>query len=277
MTDHASQIKSMKLYTHIGRIHNELAELGKSADDPLRADEISAFDQLHYHGTLAVDDAIDRMGLNAGSRVLEIGSGLGGPARHIAGRTGARVLALELQPDQDRLAAELTARCGLSSLVEHACGDFLDFDWRDRRFDAIVSWLAIFHIQDRERLLEIARGLLPGGGLFYAEDMYSRSPMAPEAHSELARGMYAAYLPDYATYRRDFTAAGFDILACDEMSDDWTDFTTARLADHRARRPRHVRVHGEPTYRALEEFYDLVNRHFRSGTLGGIRILARSP
>ena len=267
----------MKLYTHIERIHNELAELGRGKTGPLSAGEISAFDQLHYHGTRAVDDAIERMGLHAGSRVLEIGSGLGGPARHIASRAGARVLALELQPDQDALAAELTARCGLSALVAHACGDFLDYDWRQQRFDAIVSWLAIFHIPDRGELLRISRDILAKGGLFYAEDMYCRSPMDPEAHAELASGMYAAYLPDYETYREDFTSAGFEILACDDLSDDWTDFTTGRLDDHRGRRDRHVRVHGEPTYRALEEFYDLVNRHFRSGKLGGIRILARSP
>ncbi len=267
----------MKLYTHIERIHNELAELGRGKSGPLSAGEISAFDQLHYHGTRAVDGAIRRMGLDDGTRVLEIGSGLGGPARHIASCAGARVLALELQPDQDELAAELTARCGLSALVEHACGDFLTFDWHRRRFDAIVSWLALFHIPDRGELLRISRDILAEGGLFYAEDMYCRSPLDPEAHAELESGMYAAYLPDYDTYQRDFIAAGFEILACDDMSGDWTGFTTGRLDDHRNSRARHVRVHGEPTYRALEEFYDLVNRHFRSGKLGGIRILARSP
>jgi hypothetical protein len=46
-----TEIKSMKLYTHVGRIFRELGELGKLADDPLSVDELSAFDQLHYHGT----------------------------------------------------------------------------------------------------------------------------------------------------------------------------------------------------------------------------------
>ncbi len=275
MQDSASQIKSMKLYTHIERIHNELAELGKGLADPLVAGEISAFDQLHYHGTRAVDHAIDTMGLDTNSRVLEIGSGLGGPARHIASRAGCRVIALELQPDQDQLAAELTARCGLSTLVDHVCGDALAVDWDDRRFDAIVSWLAIFHIADRARLLEISHGILEPGGLFFAEDMYCRRPMDDQEQAELASGMYAAYLPDFATYQQDFTRAGFEILSCDDMSEDWTEFTSRRLADYRAAEARHVRVHGEPTYQAMEDFYDLVNRHFRSGKLGGVRILAR--
>ncbi len=266
----------MKLYTHIERIRNDLAELGKGPSDPLQAAEISAFDQLHYHGTLAVDAAITRTGLQAGSRVLEIGSGLGGPARHMASCAGAQILALELQADQHQLAAELTARCGLDSLVQHICGDFLAFEWSGPRFDTIVSWLAIFHIADRKALLDRSRELLGRNGLFFAEDLYCRRPMDPEARAELAHGMYAAYLPDPERYQQDFRDAGFDILAFEDMSDDWTAFTSDRLTDHRARRDRHVRVHGEPIFQALETFYDLVNRHFRSGNLGGVRILARS-
>jgi cyclopropane fatty-acyl-phospholipid synthase-like methyltransferase len=275
MPDHASQIKSMKLYTHIERILNEVEALGKEPSAPLRADEISAFDQMHYHGTSAVDDALAWTGLGADSRVLEIGSGFGGPARHIASHSGAHVLALELQPDQDRLAAELTARCGLTSLVDHICGDVLTHEWNSQQFDAIVSWLAIFHIPDRDRLLAICRDILAPGGLYFAEDMYCRNPMAPDEREELASGMYAAYLPDLDAYKGDFSAAGFEVIRCDEMSDDWTAFTSQRLMEYRAQRERHIRVHGELTYLAMEEFYELVNRHFRSGKLGGIRILAR--
>lgn len=40
----------MKLYTHVEGIQNELLELGKSAGEPLGVDELSALDQLHYHG-----------------------------------------------------------------------------------------------------------------------------------------------------------------------------------------------------------------------------------
>ena len=79
-----SDIKSMKLYTHVERIYRELGELGKTIDDPLSVDEISAFDQLHYHGTHALDVAMAMIGLGESPRWLEIGSGLGGPARYIA-------------------------------------------------------------------------------------------------------------------------------------------------------------------------------------------------
>lgn len=277
MPNHVTEIKSMQLYNHIDRVYNELAELGKDRDSPLQAAEISSFDQLHYHGTAAVDHAIEAMNIDAASRVLEIGSGFGGPARHIAQRTRASVTALELQPDQNDLASDLTRRCGLADYVDHRCGDFLTHDWQARKYDHIVSWLAIFHIRERARLLEISRELLKTGGLFFAEDMYSRNPMNAQEKGELETGMYAKYLPDFETYQRDFREAGFEILDCEDMSDDWTAFTTDRLNDYRESRERQLRVHGEPTFNAMEHFYDLVNRHFRSGKLGGVRILARKP
>ena len=64
-------------------------------------------------------------GLQPGANVLSIGSGLGGPARFLAGRYGVAVTAVELQPDLHAAAAELTHRCGLSAAVAHVCADVL--------------------------------------------------------------------------------------------------------------------------------------------------------
>ena len=75
-----SGIKSMKLYTNVERVYNELDELGKSENDPLSVEEVSSFDQLHYHGTDALDTAIRLIGISPEQSLLEIGSGIGGPA-----------------------------------------------------------------------------------------------------------------------------------------------------------------------------------------------------
>ena len=53
-------IKSMKLYNFIDRIYNELRELGKANSGSLSVNELSSFDQLHYHGTQAIDFAIKK-------------------------------------------------------------------------------------------------------------------------------------------------------------------------------------------------------------------------
>ena len=270
-----SNIKSMKLYTHVERIENELAQLGYAPGDELSVHELSAFDQLHYHGTEALDDALQLLAASSAQHWLEIGSGIGGPSRYLAHRGKLKMTALELQPDQDRLAAELTLRCQMQARIAHRCGDFLDFDFAGQCFDAVVSWLALYHIPERPRLLQRCRDLLHPGGYFYTEDLYSRDVIDAAQLADLERDLYAITLPSADAYRADLEAAGFDILQCVDMSADWTQFTRQRLAAYRAERARHERVHGVATVQALDDFYHAVDHHFQSGKLGGLRICAR--
>ncbi|MDH3388533.1 MAG: methyltransferase domain-containing protein [Gammaproteobacteria bacterium] len=269
-----TEIKSMKLYTHVQRIYRELGELGKTIEDPLDVDELSAFDQLHYHGTDALDVAMALLGADAGQRWLEIGSGLGGPARYIAARSGTHVTALELQRDQHEVACSLTARCGLNNRVEHVCGDFMQYNREPGSFDAIVSWLALYHIPERARLLEKCHRLLKPGGRFYTEDLTARGDIDEAQRALLERDLYAITLPHITEYRKDLENAGFEVEMCQSMSSDWAEFVRVRLAAFRRDRARHLRVHGEAAVTALTDFYSAVNRHFQSGKLGGLRLCA---
>jgi cyclopropane fatty-acyl-phospholipid synthase-like methyltransferase len=268
-------IKSMKLYTHVERIDNELAELGRAPTDRLTVDELSAFDQLHYHGTEALDSALQMVAANPDQHWLEIGSGIGGPARYLAHRGGIRVTALELQEDQNDLAAQLSKRCGIDSSVVHVCGNFLDHDFGEQKFDAVVSWLALYHIPERPRLLELCHALLKPGAYFYTEDLCSLGEIEAAQLADLERDLYAITLPRIDGYREDLENAGFEVLHCDDMSADWAEFTRVRLAAYRAEHSRHVRVHGEATVQALDDFYSAVDHHFGSGKLGGLRLCAK--
>ena len=56
MNNDRLKIKSMKLYNNVERIFNELREIGKSTSDTLLSEDLAKFDQLHYHGTDAIDN-----------------------------------------------------------------------------------------------------------------------------------------------------------------------------------------------------------------------------
>lgn len=269
-----NDIKSMKLYTHVERIANELAELGHGANDPLSVEELSAFDQLHYHGTEALDDALRLVAAEPDQHWLEIGSGIGGPARYLAHRGGIRVTALELQPDQNDLAQRLSRRCGIDAAIDHRCGNFLEYDFGGQRFDAVVSWLALYHIPERAFLLQRCHDLLPAGGRFYTDDLCAIGDIDAAQRAGLERDLYAITLPDLEQYCGDLRDAGFDIEHCEDLSADWAEFTHARLAAYRAERERHQRVHGAATVQALDDFYSAVDYHFQSGKLGGLRLCA---
>ncbi len=94
----AAAIKTMQLYSRVERVYDDLRHAGIGDDDPLTVETLSAFDQYHYFGTEAVAEAISTLNIGPASRVLDVGSGLGGPARVMAERAGCRVVDRALRP-----------------------------------------------------------------------------------------------------------------------------------------------------------------------------------
>jgi cyclopropane fatty-acyl-phospholipid synthase-like methyltransferase len=262
----------MPLYATIDRVRNELAERG--LDGALSAERLYPFDQIHYRGVDAVRDAAVRLRLEAGERVLDVGAGIGGPARFLAQTIGCRVTALELQDGMHALGRDLTERCGLSTLVDHVRGDALTHPLDAGTFDAAVSWLAIHHIPDRPRLLRrVADALRPGGRL-YIEDLCERAPFSPDDLVEVERTLHAVTMTRAEEFVKDARAAGFTVVEATDMHDAWATFCAERAASWHLSADRHRRVHGEATFMTLDRFFTTVQRLFENGSLGGLRIVA---
>jgi cyclopropane fatty-acyl-phospholipid synthase-like methyltransferase len=267
-------MKAMKLYTNVQRIHNELAALGIGPDAALRVDQLTPFDQYHYFGTDAVDEALEVLQLQPGSRVLDVGSGIGGPARYIAAKTGAHVTALELQPDLHEVALELTARCGLSSRVEHVCGNILDGAVAEN-YDAIISFLCFLHIPDRAKLFAACRAALKPEGVMYIEDFGKSRVLSAEESKALSVKVQCTALPRRAEYETHLVAAGFPDVSMSDVTGVWKDFTASRLAIFRMARPRNIEVHGREIVDDLDDFYGAVAQLFQDGAIAGLKIIAR--
>jgi cyclopropane fatty-acyl-phospholipid synthase-like methyltransferase len=270
-------IESIGLYTNLDRIASGLAGLGIGPADPIAPEQLFHLDQWHYHGTAAIDAAARSLDLGTGSRVLEIGSGIGGPARYLAHAVGCEVAALELQPKVHAVAANLTQRCGLDGRVTHLCGDALSYPLPRAGFDAVVSWLALLHIPDRPRLLSrIARALRPGGGC-YIEDFSLRAPLTESDLRELRDVVFGINVTSIDQYVADLRGAGFARIDATDMTDHWVPFVSARLKAWRDNRAAYARDHGEAAYAAQERFYAAVARLFETGGLGGVRVVAHVP
>lgn len=270
-------ICSVPLYTHLTRIERGLAALGIGPADPIQPEQLFPQDQWHYHGIDAIRTAAEQLGLGPASRVLEIGSGVGGPARYLAYATGCHVTALELQPELHAIAADLTQRCGLSERITHLCGDALSYPIPDRAFDAVVSWLAILHIPDRLHLFRrLARALRPGGKC-YVEDLCMRAPFAPQDLHALRNAVFGTTVTSIEAYTGDLRAAGFIDITATDMTGDWAPYACARLAMWRENRAGYAGVHGEAAYAAQESFYAVIAHLYESGSLGGVRLIARVP
>jgi SAM-dependent methyltransferase len=270
-------IAAMPLYTNLDRIARGLAAQGIGPRDPIPPEKLFALDQWHYHGTDAIRAAAETLRLGPTSRVLDIGAGIGGPARYLAYTFGCHVTALELQPDLDAIGADLTRRAALGGRVTHICADALTCPLPDGAFDAVVSWLAILHIPDRPRLCaRLAKALRPGGGC-YIEDLCTRAPFAPDDLRDLREIVFGISMSSIAGYADDLRAAGFIDVVTTDLTPDWAPFAADRLQKWRHDHEAYARVHGEDAYAAQEQFYAAIDRLYRSGSLGGVRLVANVP
>ncbi len=146
-----------------GRILSTLTAEGKDLDR-LTAEDLSPYDQFHSRGHQATAELAQLLNPQAGQLVLDLGCGIGGPARWLATQRGCRVVGLDLTEVYCRTACELSARVGLSRRTAFVCADGLAPPFATASFDLIWTQHAAMNIADKARLYrEVARVLKPGG------------------------------------------------------------------------------------------------------------------
>jgi cyclopropane fatty-acyl-phospholipid synthase-like methyltransferase len=271
-----SDLRAVPLYTHVDRVARGLAARGIGPTDAIPPAELFALDQWHYHGTDAIRAAGAFLGLGPASRVLDIGSGIGGPARFLALTTGCHVTALELQPELHRVGLDLTHRSGLADRVTHLCGDALEQPLAPQAVDAVISFLAIVHIPHRPALLKRVHDALRPGGRCYIEDLASRAPFAPRDLDDLHRIVHGVSVTSIDDYAGDLRQAGLVDVVATDLTDDWALYAAERLADWRRDREAHSAVSGQEAWAAQDLFYTVIDRLYRSGSLAGVRLTARA-
>ncbi|MEY9966816.1 sarcosine/dimethylglycine N-methyltransferase [Streptacidiphilus sp. MAP12-16] len=141
-----------------------VASIERLAGDGLAAlsqEQRDQFDQFHSGGAEAVDRLLASLHLASGMRVLDVGSGFGGPARQVARRTGCTVVGVDITPAYVHAAVALTDTAGLSGQVSFFCGDIAGFD--PAEFDAGYTMHVQMNVADKKAYFtEIARRLRPG-------------------------------------------------------------------------------------------------------------------
>ncbi len=113
------------------------------------------------------------------ARLLDLGSGYGGTARHLARNFGCKVVALNLSETENRRHREMNREQGLDHLIEVVDGNFEQVPYDDRSFDVVWSQDAFLHSPDRMQVLsEAVRVLKPGGELIFTDPMQTEDAYA---------------------------------------------------------------------------------------------------
>ena len=152
-------------YTHGTLMDVILAKLAEAgiAQDGLTAQDLAPMDHLHGRGREATDEMIARLQPQPGQHLIDIGCGVGGPARYLAATTGARVSGIDLTPEFIAVADELATMTGLSDKAGFQVGDALNLPFDAAAFDAGYTQNVSMSVPDKARFFaEAARVLKPG-------------------------------------------------------------------------------------------------------------------
>jgi SAM-dependent methyltransferase len=203
------------------RLKTALAALGPE-DQRLTPQQLGALDQFHTRGLTATAELAKLAGITAATAVLDVGSGIGGPARFLAAAYGCRVTGVDLSEPFVDAARYLTERTGQSGQVSFQVASALELPFDDGHFDVVVSQHVAMNISDRARLYREMRRVLKSGGRFATFDVVLRSG-EPHYPVPWARTPATSFLLTAAATRDAIEPADFCTLV-------WQDDTEAAKA-----------------------------------------------
>jgi ubiquinone/menaquinone biosynthesis C-methylase UbiE len=214
-----------RIEAHWGRegleraILDALAAAGKDLD-ALTLDDLAPADQFHGGGKPATDRLARLAGLRPGLRVLDVGGGLGGPARTLAVEHGCRVTVVDLTESYVQAGRALTARLGLADRVTHRVGNALALDVLPGTVDLVWTQNSGMNIRDKEALYAgFARVLGPGGRVALQEPM--AGPVEPVVFPLMwAAAPGSSFLRRPEAMRAVVEAAGFRVRAWEDVTEE---------------------------------------------------------
>jgi SAM-dependent methyltransferase len=203
----------------------------KGPDAPLTPEGLAPFDHFHGRGALATQEIAAQLALRPGERILDIGSGIGGPARWFAAKFAVQVTGVDLTPEFCAAAEALNAATGLTGHVTILQGSALALPVPDGAFDAAYSQNVIMNIADKQLFYRKAfRALRPGGRLALS-NLCAGPAGEPYFPVPWATTRDTSFLATPESMRADLIAAGFEIA-------DFRDITAATREAQRRTRQR---------------------------------------
>jgi ubiquinone/menaquinone biosynthesis C-methylase UbiE len=243
--------------------------------DTLTEETLKDYDQDHFGGLAAVDVLAEKAGVTSAAHVLDVCSGMGGPARYLACRLGCRVTGLDITRSRHEGAIRLTELVKLDHLVDFRLGNALDMPFADAAFDVVIGQEAFAHVPEKPRLIaECARVVKPGGVIAFT-DILRRDGLSEAEFERLRQGMTFQSLESLDGYGRLLATCGCTVIARDDLSEWWTEVLKRRLEMYRSLQDTTVAKFGEDHFRKWDDTYAFFVGLFAAGRLGGGRFVAR--
>lgn len=148
-----------------GLIVSALDKMSKPLEG-ITIEDLAPVDHFHARGLPATVELADRLPIEAGQHILDIGCGLGGPARYIAKRFQCKVSGLDITEPFVEAANQLTALLRMEATVTLELGDGQLLPYPDSNFDGAYTQHVTMNVSDRPKFFAEAYGVLKPGAFF---------------------------------------------------------------------------------------------------------------
>ncbi len=200
-------------------ITERLRQAGKDVDELTTAD-LGTIDEFHVRGRKATLELAQLLSLTANTRVLDIGSGLGGPARTLAETYGCQVTGIDLTQAFCDAATTLSSWVGLGDRVTFQQGDATKLPYADGAFDAAMTIHVAMNIAAKDRMYAEARRVLRPGGHFGIYDILQGEGGDVLYPVPWARDPSISHLATPDAMLALLSAAGFKVLSVTDSTQE---------------------------------------------------------
>jgi ubiquinone/menaquinone biosynthesis C-methylase UbiE len=213
----------------VAAIRDGLARLGKT-ESTVTAEDLAPVDEFHIGGRAATKELAEQLALSASDRVLDIGCGLGGPARQIAAQYGCHVTGIDLTPDYVEAGNALSGWLRLEGRVALQYGDALALPFADGSFTAAYMLHVGMNIADKNALFAQLARVLRAGARFAIYDVMRTGDGAMSYPLPWASTADENAIATPSYYRDALAGAGFDIVSEQERHDVATKYFARQRA-----------------------------------------------
>jgi SAM-dependent methyltransferase len=211
-------------------IVDALVAMGKNPEQ-LTIEDLAPVDEFHIGGRKATTEFMAKLGLGPDMRVLDVGSGLGGPARFAAHSHGCHVTGIDLTPEYVEVAKAMARRVGLDQRVTYVSGSAIAMPFPAASFDAAYMLHVGMNIENKAKLMDEVRRVLKPGAVFGVYDVMRTGDGDLAFPVPWARSARTSFVVRPGAYRRRLDCAGFDLA----HERDRSEFALEFFRDMRAR------------------------------------------
>jgi ubiquinone/menaquinone biosynthesis C-methylase UbiE len=236
-------------------IMQALEKAGISADNITRQD-LAGVDEFHVRGQQATMELAQQAGLQAGMQVLDIGCGLGGPARSLADSFACSVTGIDITREYIRTATLLSELTGLHQQTAFVHGSALQLPFTSNSFDMVWTQHVQMNIAAKDELYAEASRVLRPGGRFVYYDVLRKGNAPIQFPVPWATGASLSHLVDSIEMRRLLSEAGLQPLQVTDQTEAGIQFLSRVLLQTGL---PFVGIHllmGESTMQRLQNLYD---------------------